>query len=242
MNSRKYVAIGLSVAALALGAASIVNVSATPTGTVINGNASTVNASSDCDGVVVGWHFVLPDGGDNPRPTFVSITAVFVHAGTVTYSGPFTHGGTQTPDNGTGFTTRSNDTLVSATAVASGADSDDFFVLSSIICSETPTPTNTPTPSTSTPTPSTSTPTPSTATPIPGTPTPSVTNTPTPSPSASATPTPSTTEHGLSNSNPTVGNLPTPNTGSDVRWITGGVMVALGLIIGGLALRRRHTS
>jgi hypothetical protein len=102
--------------------------------TSIPGNASTVNAASYCSGATA-WHFVLPAGGDSPRPTFVSITAMFKTAGTVTYSGPFTHNGTQTPDGGTGFVTPTADTLLSATAVASGADEDDFFVLSSIICS-----------------------------------------------------------------------------------------------------------
>src|SRR5438132_14425436 len=56
-------------------------------GSLVSGNSSTINPSSNCDGAV-GWHFVLPDGGDAPRPTFVSITAIFAHAGTVIYSGP----------------------------------------------------------------------------------------------------------------------------------------------------------
>lgn len=141
------------VGALIIGVACAVAVGATSSrivsaSTTIHGNASTMNATSHCSGIV-GWHFVLPAGGDKPRPTFVSITAIFKNAGVVTYSGPFTHNGTQTPDNGTGFTTSSNDTLLSATAQANGADSGDFFVLSSIICggpSPTPTPTPTPTP------------------------------------------------------------------------------------------------
>jgi hypothetical protein len=102
--------------------------------TTLPGNASTVNVASGCSGMTA-WHFVLPAGGDSPRPTFVSITAVFKTAGTVTYSGPFTHNDTQTPDDGAGFVTTTADTLLSATAVASRADADDFFVLSSIICS-----------------------------------------------------------------------------------------------------------
>jgi hypothetical protein len=123
--------------ALALAAASLLAaVGAVPVSanTTLPGNASTVNAVSDCAGTTA-WHFVLPAQGDSPRATFVSITAVFKTAGTVTYSGPFTHNGTQTPDDGTGFVTPTADTLLSATAVASGADSGDFFVLSSIICS-----------------------------------------------------------------------------------------------------------
>jgi hypothetical protein len=127
---RRFDVIAALVAASFVVAVGAVPVSAT---TTIPGNASTVNAVSSCSGTTA-WHFVLPAGGDSPRPTFVSITAVFETAGTITYSGPFTHNGTQSPDNGTGFVTPTADTLLSATAVASGADSDDFFVLSSIIC------------------------------------------------------------------------------------------------------------
>jgi hypothetical protein len=156
MNSRLRRPVGALIigaaCAVAIGALSSRLVSAS---TTIPGNHSTVNATSHCSGIV-GWHFVLPAGGDKPRPTFVSITATFANAGTVTYTGPFTHNGTQTPDNGTGFTTPSNDTLLSATAQANGADAGDFFVLSGIICGGTPpTPTPTPRPTpTPTPTPS----------------------------------------------------------------------------------------
>jgi len=123
------VAIVAAAFVLAVGA-----IAASASTSTLRGNASTVNAASDCSGATA-WHFVLPAGGDSPRPTFVSITAVFKSAGTVTYSGPFTHNDTQTPDDGTGFVTPIADTLLSATAVASGSDADDFFVLSSIICS-----------------------------------------------------------------------------------------------------------
>jgi hypothetical protein len=123
--------VGIVAAAFAV---AVGTVAASASTTTLPGNASTVNAVSDCSGATA-WHFVLPDGGDTPRPTFVSITAVFKTAGTITYSGPFTHNGTQSPDDGTGFVTPTADTLLSATAVANGADADDFFVLSSIICS-----------------------------------------------------------------------------------------------------------
>jgi hypothetical protein len=123
------VAIMAAAFAVAVGA-----IGASASTTTIPGNTSTVNAASDCSGATA-WHFVLPAGGDAPRPTFISITAVFQTAGTVLYTGPFTHNGTQTPDDGTGFITPTNDTLLNATAQAGGADEDDFFVLSSIICS-----------------------------------------------------------------------------------------------------------
>jgi hypothetical protein len=124
---------GMAIVAAAF-AVAVGTVAASASTTTLPGNASTVNAASDCSGATA-WHFVLPDGGDSPRPTFVSITAVFKTAGTITYSGPFTHDGTQSPDDGTGFVTPTADILLSATAVANGADADDFFVLSSIICS-----------------------------------------------------------------------------------------------------------
>jgi hypothetical protein len=199
----------------------------------IQGNASTNNASSDCPGVVA-WHFVLPDGGDNPRPTFVSITATFATAGTVIYVGPFTHGGTQTPDDGTGFLTPTNDTLLSATAEASGADGDDFFVLSSIICSSlTSTPTAAPTPTPATiPTP---TPTPAT---IP-TPTPTEGTTPTPTPGTTPTPSPGapTGTPGSTVTTPTPSpaggvlgiGTSIPNTGAQVMLILGGLLMAGGV-------------
>jgi hypothetical protein len=124
---------GVAIVAAAF-AVAVGTVAASASTTTLPGNASTVNAASDCSGATA-WHFVLPAGGDSPMPTFVSITAVFKTAGTITYSGPFTHDGTQSPDDGTGFVTPTADILLSATAVANEADADDFFVLSSIICS-----------------------------------------------------------------------------------------------------------
>jgi hypothetical protein len=132
---RRFDVIASAVAIVAAAFVVIVGpITASASMTTLPGNASTVNVASNCSARTA-WHFVLPAGGDSPRPTFVSITAVFKTAGTVTYSGPFTHNNTQTPDDGTGFVTPTADTLLSATAVASGADAGDFFVLSSIICS-----------------------------------------------------------------------------------------------------------
>jgi hypothetical protein len=72
------VAIVAAAFVLAVGA-----IAASASTSTLPGNASTVNAASDCSGATA-WHFVLPAGGDSPRPTFVSITAVFKSAGTVT--------------------------------------------------------------------------------------------------------------------------------------------------------------
>jgi hypothetical protein len=124
------------------GALSLTSVSASPTpltatitiscNNSCNPALTSTTTTSDCNGVV-GWHFVLTD----KDASFVSITAVFLNAGTVTYAGPFTNGGTQTPNDGTGFTTSGNDTLESATAVITNGSVDDFFVLSGIICGST---------------------------------------------------------------------------------------------------------
>ena len=216
--------------------------------TTIQGNSSTDNVTLTCpDGEIGVWHFVLPAQHESPRMTFVSITATFKLAGTVTYSGPFTHDGYQTPNNASGFTTPGGDTLISATAQVVDPDSSsahdtkkpDFFVLSDDFCSS---------PTTPTPTPSmTPSPTPS----MTPTPTPSMTPTPTPSPSTKpsggASPTPSPTPTGSTKPAKTPSPSPTsspagavlgastPGTGAGPGVLGGGVLLALGMLLMGAA-------
>ena len=198
--------------------------------TMIHGNSSTDKVTLTCsDGQVGVWHFVLPAQGESPRMKFVSITATFKLAGTVTYSGPFTHDGYHTPDNAGGFTTQGGDELLSATAQVIDPDSSsahdskkkDFFVLSDDFCSSpmtpTPTPSMTPTPTPSTKPSSGVSPTPS--------PTPTGSTKPTQTPSTSPTPSPAGAVLGAS----------TPGTGAGPGVLGGGALVALGMLLMGAA-------
>ena len=164
------------------------------------------------------YHFILP-AQDNTQPTFVTITATFRDNTTFTYTGPYINGGTETPDDSTGFVRTMDTRLISASAQANGADEGDFFSLENARCipveSPSPSPSESPSPSPSeSPSPSPSilptasaTPSPSPSESPSASPSPSPTPSPSILPTASATPSPSPSESPSASPSPS----PTPS-------------------------------
>lgn len=189
-----------------------------------------------------GWHFVLPGG----EATFVSLTAEFEDAGTVTLPGP--DGAFVQDGKGAVIWTATDDTLVAAEASIEGSTPQGYFVLSHTCL---PTPAETPTPEVSAS--ETSTPTPSVSGSETSTPTPEVSG------SETATATPSATVSGVRFTNtPSESVSPTvlgvketkggvsgtalPSTGSALLGLTtlSALLVATGVVLTSSRPKGRH--
>lgn len=191
-----------------------------------------------------GWHFVLPGG----EATFVSLTAEFEDAGTVTLPG--SDGAFVQDGKGAVIWTATDDTLLAAEATIEGSTPQGDFVLSHTCL---PAPTQTPTPEVSGS--QTATPTPEVSGSQTSTPTPEVSGTETATPSG----TPSATVSGVRFTNTPSGSIsPTvlgvkqtkggvagtalPSTGSALLGLTAlsALLLATGVVLTSSRPKGRH--